>query len=248
MPVKLDRSRSTFQAVPTKLPLRSRHWRYLRDRDVRMAGLVSLLVLLLSGGLVWLGYVIHVWRVAVRSPLLPPRRMVTLVFGQRLRHELPDSDYRQRLQRALALSQAGRTDHLLLLGGRGQSQCSEAAAGEAWLRRHGVSDRLRLELEEESSDSLENLRHARQLLQAQAGQAPPPAVALLSSRYHLARCLLLARRLGMDATPVAAEDALPRRPRYLLQLLGEASYLMWIDVGLRWARLVGRRGMVARIS
>lgn len=232
--------------MPTKPHARSRHWRYLLDRDVRQAGLVSLLVFLLSGGLVWLAYVIHVVRVAAHSPLAPPRRMVTLVFGQRLQRDLPAADYRQRLQRALTLARAECTDHLLLLGGRGDGQCSEAAAGQAWLRQHGVSERLRLELEEESTDSLENLRHARQLLQAQAGETPP--VALVSSRYHLARCMLLARRLGMVAVPVAAEDALPRRPRYLLQLLGEASYLMWIDVGLRWAILIGNQRMAARIS
>lgn len=232
--------------MPTKPPIRSRHWRYLLDRDVRQAGLVSLLVFLLSGGLVWLAYVIHVVRVAARSPLAPPRRMVTLVFGQRLRHDQPAADYCRRLQRALALARAECTDHLLLLGGRGDGQCSEAAAGQAWLRQHDVPEQLRLELEEESTDSLENLRHARQLLQAQAGETPP--VALVSSRYHLARCMLLARRLGMVAVPVAAEDVLPRHPRYLLQLLGEASYLMWIDVGLRWAGLIGNQRMAARIS
>jgi uncharacterized SAM-binding protein YcdF (DUF218 family) len=75
-----------------------------------------------------------------------------------------------------------------------------------------------------------------------------PPVALLTSRYHLARCLLLARELGFDARPVAAEDRLPRTPRYLVLLAMEGTYLMWIDLGMRWARLVGHRRMAARIS
>ena len=73
-------------------------------------------------------------------------------------------------------------------------------------------------------------------------------MALVTSRYHLARCLLLARRLGFDALPIAAEPALPRQWRYAGLLLVEASYLMWIDLGLRWATLIGHRRMSSRIS
>ncbi|TAL98835.1 MAG: YdcF family protein [Rhodanobacter sp.] len=225
-----------------------RHRRYLRDPDVLHAGLVSLLVLLLSGGLVWLAYLIHVCRIAARSPLVPPRRMVTLVFGRRLQGGRPEHDYRQRLQRALALVQGARIDHLLLLGGCGAGQCSEAAVGKAWLLQHGLPRQIRVELEQDSTDSLENLRHARCLLQAGTEHAEPPPVALVTSRYHLARCLLLARRLGFDGVPVAAEATLPLRPGYLGQLLTEASYLMWIDLGMRWAGLIGHRRMAARIS
>lgn len=229
-------------------PSPSRSWRYLRDRDVQHAALVTVLALMLSAGLVWLGYLIHVCRIAARSPLAPPRRMVALVFGRRLERDKPEHDYRQRLRRALALAEQQQTGHLLLLGGRSGGQRSEAAAGQAWLRQHGLPATVRLELEQDSVDSLENLRHARRLLLAEAGDAGLPPVALVTSRYHLARCLLLARRLGFDGTPVAAEPALPRHRRYLGLLLVEASYLMWTDLGLRWAQLIGHRRMRARIS
>lgn len=230
-------------------PVPTRHQRYLHDRDVLHAGVVSLLALLLSGGLVWLAYVVHVCRVAARSPLVPPRRMVALVFGHRLESGQPDHDYRQRLQRALVLVQTARTDCLFLLGGCSAGQRSEALAGYAWLLQHGLPQQVQLALEQESSDSLENLRRARSLLQEQrADRVGLPPVALVTSRYHLARCLMLARRLGFDGTPVAAEETLPHRPRYLLHLLAEASYLMWIDVGMRWADLIGHQRMSARIS
>ncbi|MGP1665125.1 MAG: YdcF family protein, partial [Rhodanobacter sp.] len=75
-------------------------WRYLRDRDVLYAALVTVLALLLSVGLVWLGYVVHVWRIAARSPQQPAQRMVVLVFGRRLHTNLPVHDYCRRLQRA----------------------------------------------------------------------------------------------------------------------------------------------------
>ncbi|MEO8809498.1 MAG: YdcF family protein [Rhodanobacter sp.] len=233
----------TFHSIPGWRPAR-----YLRDLDALHAALVSLLACLASGGLVWLGYVVHVYLVATRSLLVPPCPMVTLVFGRRLQGDGPGPDYRQRLKRALDLAQAMQTDHLLLLGGCAVGQCSEAAAGWTWLQQHGLPDRVRVELEQDSVDSLENLRHARSLLQAEGRHGALPPAALVSSRYHLARCLLLARRLGMDGVPVAAEQTMPHRPSYLGRLLMEASYLMWTDLGLRWASLIGHRRMAARIS
>jgi uncharacterized SAM-binding protein YcdF (DUF218 family) len=221
--------------------------RYWRDRDVQHAAVVTLLAVLLSGGLVWLGYLIHVCRIAARSPSAPPRRMIALVFGQRLRNDAPEHDYRLRLGRVLALARQCQAGHILLLGGCSGGQQSEAAVGHAWLLQQGLPRELRVELEQESVDSLENLRHARGLLQAQGGGLLPP-VALVTSRYHLARCLLLARRLGFSVLPVAAEPVLPLDRRYLGLLLIEATYLMWIDVGLRWAQLIGHRRMCARVS
>jgi uncharacterized SAM-binding protein YcdF (DUF218 family) len=230
------------------MPAARSPWRYLRDRDIQHAAVVTVLAVLLSAGLVWLGYLIHVCRVAMRSPLAPPQRMIALVFGRRLERDAPEQDYQLRLRRALSMVQQQETDHLLLLGGCSGGQCSEAAAGHAWLQQHGLPASVRVELEQDSVDSLENLRQARRLLQSQADGAGLPPVALVTSRYHLARCLLLARRLGFHGLPIAAEPALPWRWRYLGLLLIEAGYLMWIDLGLRWAQLIGHRRMHARIS
>lgn len=230
------------------MPVPRTPWRYLRDRDVQHAAVVTVLALVLSAGLVWLGYLIHVYRIAARSPLAPRRRMVVLVFGHRLEREAPENDYRQRLQRALTLARQQHTDHLLLLGGCSGSRCSEAAAGQAWLQQNDLPAGVRVELEQDSTDSLENLRQARQLLRAQAAVDTLPPVALVTSRYHLARCLLLARRLGLDGSPIAAEPTLPHHARYLGRLVLEAGYLMWIDLGMRWAQWIGHRRMAARIS
>jgi uncharacterized SAM-binding protein YcdF (DUF218 family) len=173
---------------------------------------------------------------------------VLLVFGRQLVRNEPECDYRMRLTRALVLMRAGATARVLLLGGRSGGDRSEAQAGHAWLRQQGLPAGAAVDLEQESVDSLENLRHARGLLQSGDRAEVMPPVALLTSRYHLARCLLLARRLGFDGHPLAAEPALPRTPRYLARLVLEATYLMWIDLGVRWAQLIGHRRMAARIS
>lgn len=229
------------------MPAARSPWHYLRDRDIQHAAAVTVLAVLLSAGLVWLGYLMHVCRVAARSPLAPSRRMIALVFGRRLQNDAPEHDYQLRLRRVLSLAERGQTDHVLLLGGCSGGLCSEASAGHAWLLQHGMADDVRVELEQDSVDSLENLRQARYLLQAQADCAGLPSVALVTSRYHLARCLLLARRLGFDATPIAAEPVMRWHGRYLRLLLVESGFLMWTDLGLRWAQLIGHRRMRDRI-
>lgn len=232
-------------------PLRRGPWRYLRDIDVLHALAVTLLVAICSGGLVFVGYLVHVWRTAARAPLLPPRRGVVLVFGRRLVGDAPEHDYRQRLQRGLAVAHAGLADRVLLLGGVSSGRISEAAAGAAWLQAAGFPADVPLVLEQASVDSLENLRHARSLLRTAPADAAAPApidVTLVTSRYHLARCMLLARRLGFAGTPVGAEERLPRHWRYIAHMAAEAAYLMWIDIGVRWAQLIGHARMAERIS
>lgn len=234
---------------PITSPLKRGPWRYLSDRDVLHAAMVVVVVLTLSLGLVWLGYLIHVWRIAARSSPTLPRPMTVLVFGRRLVRDQPEADYQQRLERALALMRSNLTEHVLLLGGCSGGTHSEAAAGRAWLAARELPAGVTLRLEQASIDSLENLRHARSLLQEDGPllRALPP-VALVTSRYHLARCLLLARRLGFDAVPVAAEPALSLNRRYLARLLAESGYLMWIDLGVRWARLIGHQRMALSVS
>jgi uncharacterized SAM-binding protein YcdF (DUF218 family) len=235
---------------PIIVPFKRGPWRYLSDRDVLHAALVTATAFALSLGLVWIGYLIHVWRVAARSPLEPAKPMITLVFGRRLVRDVPERDYQQRLRRALALMRSGATERVLLLGGRSEgSTVSEAEAGRAWLAEHELPAGVVIQLEQASVDSLENLRHARSLLREDGPLARVlPPVALVTSRYHLARCQLLARRLGFDGTPIAAEPALPLNRRYVLRLLAESGYLMWIDIGLRWAVLIGHQRMAERIS
>ncbi len=204
---------------------------------------------MLSLGLVWVGYLVHVWRVASRSPVALGRPMTVLVFGRRLVRDEPEKDYQQRLLRALALMRARETEHVLLLGGRSGGAVSEAAAGRDWLAQHELPPGVVMQLEQASVDSLENLRHARSLLQEDGPimRALPP-VALVTSRYHLARCQLLARRLGFDSVPVAAEPSLVLNRRYVIRMLAESGYLMWIDIGMRWAKLIGHRRIAARLS
>ena len=215
---------------------------------MRQAAIITALAVLLSAGLIWLVYLWHTLRVANTSPIRPSQPITILVFGSRLRRGAPNAYFSQRLARALALTQAGDASRVLLLGGHTDSGPSEAAVGARWLQSRGLPSSIELMLEEHSLDTLQNLQNARRLLQGDDKNAPLPPVGLVTSRYHLARCLMLARRLGLDATPVAAEPRLVLSARQLRWLWLESGYLMWIDLGVRFSQLTGGGGMASRIS
>ncbi|MFQ6313112.1 ElyC/SanA/YdcF family protein [Lysobacter capsici] len=110
--------------------------------------------------------------------------------------------------------------------------------------RARLSDDAPLRLEQDSRDTLQNLRNARIVL----GDGMRSRVTLLSSRYHLARCAWFARHLGYDWELCAAEPRLELGPRMLLRLAGEAAYVCMSDIGARWAKLTGNRRMLSRLT
>jgi uncharacterized SAM-binding protein YcdF (DUF218 family) len=227
--------------------LRRGVWRYLSDRDILVAAFVTAVACVGSLGLVYVAHLARVCWLAARAPARAAERRAMLIFGRRLVDDRPEADFLKRLARGRAHALAGLADRVLLLGGYSGGSISEAEAGRRWLVAEGWPTGVPLELEQASIDSLENLRHARVLLREREHEPLPP-VWLVTSRYHLARCLYLARRLGLEAAPVAAEECLPLGRRYLTRLLMEAGYLMWIDTGMRWAALTGNRRMATRIS
>jgi uncharacterized SAM-binding protein YcdF (DUF218 family) len=214
---------------------RSHRQRLLRDLDVLHALLVALVVLLATAGLAYVAYAWRAWRVGSRAG--NAAHGTVLVFGKHCRDGRPDDDFRARLRRVHALAVRGEASRVLLLGGGDQP--SEAAVAARELQQMGWPPRVPLVLEDESRDTLENLRHARRLL-GDAGGVPW----LLSNRYHLARCSLLAECIGLRHALCAAEDDWRFTPR----LFAEAGLVMWIDVGRRWARLIGHDRMLARLS
>lgn len=224
-------------------PFRDGPWRHLADRDVWHSLLVTGLAVVLSGGLLWLYVFLRTVHLARHAPLRPRAATTLLLFGKRLDAGAVDADYVARLTRVLTLVRE-QPCTLLLLGGHTGAGPSEAAAAFQWLQEHGLPAAADVRCEDTSTDTLENLRNARDLL----GPDTAVRVALVSSRYHLPRCLMLARSLGLDAEIVAAEPRLRWSAGLLLRLALEASYCLWLGVGRRWAQLIGHRRMVERVS
>lgn len=221
-----------------------------RDRDILHAGVVAGAACVLSIGLVYVGYFVHVLRVARKAPCLPTRALSAqgeciLLFGKHAPGGQPDPDFAARLDRAAALWRERPPRQMVLLGGGPDGMPTEADLARAGLLARGIGSDAPLLLEAASRDTLQNLRNARELLLSADGSGQ---LVLLSSRYHLARCALFARQLGLEAEVCAAESRLSWSPRSLLQLAGEAGYVCLTDVGTRWARVTGNRRMLERVT
>ncbi len=218
--------------------------RHLRDPDVWQAFTVATLALVGTAGLALLLHLWRTWRVARSATVLPSAGCHLLLFGKKLRAGVADPDLVDRIARAHALINARHVSALILLGGSTDGGPSEAAVAQKMLLELGVPDGIPIILEEASGDTLENLRHARGFLAA-LGEAP---VVLLSNRYHLARCSLLAATIGIRHELCAAETATgPSRSHHLL-MIKEASLSLWLDAGIRWARLIGHRRMLSKLA
>lgn len=226
----------------------SSRWRHclglFSDRDVLHVASVALAACVLSGGMLYALYFVHVLRVARQAPVQPRGGGHLLLFGKHAPDGRPDADFSGRIERAALLWQARPLPGIVLLGGGPDGRPTEAAVAEQWLLARGLDAALLIR-EDASRDTLQNLRNARQLLQ-QAGADGP--VVLLSSRYHLARCAWFARHLGLQASICAAEPRLHWGGLTLWRLAREAAFVCLTDVGARWARLIGARRMLARIG
>lgn len=220
------------------------------DRDVLHAMLVTGAACVLSAGLVYVGYFVHVLRFARRAPCLPAASLhehgeCVLVFGKHAPGGRLDADFSARIDRAAQLWRDRPPRRMVLLGGGPDGMPSEAALARQGLLARGIAADVPLLLEAQSRDTLQNLRNARELLLTMADRG---RVVLLSSRYHLARCALFARQLGIDADVCAAEPRLILSPASLWRLAGEAGYVCLTDLGTRWARLIGHQRMLARVT
>lgn len=215
-----------------------------RDPDVLQAAAVSAAVCALSAGLVYLAYFVHVLRVARNAPCEPERGECVLLFGKHSPRGEVDRDFAERVERAAELWRARPSRTWVLLGGGPPGVASEAEVARAALWARGIAADAPLQLEAASRDTLQNLRNARDLLP----KTGVPRVTLLSSRYHLARCALFARQLGFDWELCAAEARWRWSLAALWRIAGEAAYVCFTDLGTRWARLIGSRRMLARVT
>ena len=187
-----------MQLVPSVL--RRGPWRRLSDLDVAHTLAIACLACIATGGLLYVAYFTHALNIARRAPAAIGRARVLLVFGKRLVDGCPDADYLARISRAHEQIATGRCDLVLPLGGARSAGISEALAARDELHRLGMPQYVEIIVEDASIDTLENLRNARDVLAAR----PTAPVALLSSRYHLARCAALAHQLGFPLPTKAA--------------------------------------------
>jgi uncharacterized SAM-binding protein YcdF (DUF218 family) len=227
--------RSTIK--PHLLPKHDGHF----DVAGYMMASLSLLIMLLSGGLTLVLALVYVWRTA-KTVATDATGKHVIVLGKRLQNNVPDHDYRARLDRASALFHSAPDRQLYLLGGTtGNADISESLAGMEYLQEHGIPA-SHLHLEQSSRNTLENLNQLRT-----HGDIPQLAITLISNRYHLARASTMARQFGFKVEPCAAESNEAKGILAKLNYLIEALLLHWFLTGLCYAKLTRNQAMLIRI-
>lgn len=152
---------------------------------------------MLSAGMAaWLAALAMVC-ISARKPRKPGKADCGIVLGAKLR---PDGSMTTTLQnRVQAAAQAygnGLIGHILVCGGRGEDYggVTEAQAMASALMARGIPA-ARILTEDSSRDTRENLRNAKAILESHGFAT----VLLITSDYHIARALRIARDMGISA-------------------------------------------------
>jgi uncharacterized SAM-binding protein YcdF (DUF218 family) len=218
-----------------------------------------LIVFSLGTFLVWL--LIRVLWLAITAATRPEhdyeqgfnRHWTILVAGFSLENNQPTEAFKMRLDRARALveyflQQSIAFRYVMILGGiTGDNTISEAEAGAEYLIQQGMNDE-QIVREQHSRHTLENMQHARKLLQSSGLDSAQNPMAVITSRFHLYRLVTLASGLGMQLLPVAAEPHFKLSIAELLRVIKEAYYLHWYWSGKLWVFITANRAGKARIS
>ena len=122
-----------------------------------------------------------------------PTAPTLVVLGAGLDGDRPSLTLISRLQTALDYLEQNPRAVAVVTGGQGRYETvTEAAAMAKWLTQKGV-DPARIYQEDLSTDTRENLRNARELMEREGLSGP---IAVVSSSFHLYRAGILAQQAG----------------------------------------------------
>ena len=215
------------------------------DWDGLVTFLLTLLVIGGTLGLSLLIFYLYAWWIARSTRCIKSANACILVFGKRLQRGSVDMDYRLRLDRSYEFLAQNPQFSVILLGGAPMhDQLSEAKAGLDYLKAKGLVSHARIQLEERSRNTLENLRQARKILQNENCAD----LILITNRYHLARSRMIANSLGLKNLLCPAEAAFSWSSAVIGKLAFEAFYMLWFNTGKTWARLIGSQRMLQRVT
>lgn len=210
------------------------------DPDGYFGLLLSVIVLISTFGLLYVALLIRLAYQAARAQSDSSRKGAYLVFGKKLVNEEVDFDYRQRLNRLMQLPEQVA---ILMGGATGNSDLSEAKAGYDYLLAKGMNPKS-LVLEQASLNTLDNLKNARKII---IGLKDSTAI-IISNRYHLTRCSVLAKSLNISHILCAAEKGIDINCPTVRKFAVEAFYLHWFYIGKLWATCTRNQRMLAKIS
>ena len=147
-----------------------------------------------------------------------PTAQTLILLGAGLDGDRPSLTLVARMQTALDYLNANPHAVVVVTGGQGAGETvTEAAAMAKWLTARGV-DASRIYREEQATDTRENLRYSKAIVETQ--NLPQP-VAVVSSSFHLYRAQMLAEQAGFAEVQTLSAPV----PDVPLQWLSASVYL-----------------------
>lgn len=198
----------------------------LRRRDMRLAKIFScILSVLLCYGLVAAGFTaLFIWRSATAAA--QPGCEYIIVLGCGINGTTPSLSMQDRINAAYAYLSENPNTVCIVSGGQGSNEkITEAACMANELTKMGI-DPSRIWLETQSTSTYENIKFSLELIEEKTGFYPH-SCGIVSSEYHLFRAGMIAKRQGIDASPIPAETSrLDLKINYFLREIGVCWYYL----------------------
>lgn len=136
-----------------------------------------------------------------------------IVLGAQWKATGPSEVLRRRLDKAIAYLTANPDTRVIVSGGRGGNESiAEAAGMREYLIQAGI-DEARIEVEDESSNTYENLVFSGRLLDKEKDR-----VVIVTNNFHVFRSLGIAKKQGYaQAEGLAASSTMGMEPNNLLR-------------------------------
>lgn len=154
-----------------------------------------------------------------------PQAEAILVLGARVYADGSVSRIlNDRLEVALELKQAGKSDTFIVSGDHGQVEYDEVNTMRRFLQERSVLPQ-HIFMDHAGFSTYESLYRARDVFQARK-------ILIVTQQYHLMRAVYTARQLGLDAYGVASDKQLYRgMPRYeLRELLARTKDFLFVHL------------------
>lgn len=213
------------------------------DIDGYSMFVLSGLVMIATAGISFLFCFKKIFQTANKTTHDCEENVVLCVLGKKLINNKPDSEYLLRLHRASHILNNDEQSNAILLGGKtGKASISEALAGKEILLSNNI-DPSRINLEEASINTLENIKNAITLVKEKDKK-----IVVVTNRYHLARVKQTSEGFGLDVALCAAEDKLNINFITLFKIMIEALHVHWYLSGHYYAHLTNNKRIIKRLG
>jgi len=213
------------------------------DFDGYSMFVLSGLVMIATAGISYLYCFKKIFQTANKTTHDCDENVVLCVLGKKLINNKPDSEYLLRLNRASYILNNDEQSHAILLGGKtGKASISEAFAGKEVLLSNNI-DPSRINLEEASINTLENIKNAITLVREKDKK-----IVVVTNRYHLARAEQMSKGFGLDVEICAAEEKLTINLVTFFKLMIEALHVHWYLSGHYYAHLTNNNRIIKRVG